>query len=420
MKTVSNPQLRSIKLRLYPTVEQRRMLDQYFGASRWVWNRCLEYRSKAYQRRGESVTGVDFSRLLTHLKKTARYSWLTQMPATTLSQKLRDQDKAFANFFANCAKYPRFKKRGFAASIRFQLDQRSAGYPAAWENGKLSVPKLGTLKYRGNNHSGQMPKMVTIRRDACGHYYASFMVESVIQPKGITGKAVGLDFGIKHLATLNTGEQKENPKHLTKNIRRLAHRQRTLSRRVRGSNRYEAARQQVARLHNRIRDSRLDAAHKLTTALINENQVICVEDLNIRGMSRNRRLARSIAEVGWGEIRRQLEYKADWYERTLIVIDQWYPSTKTCSACHHKLDELDLSIRQWVCPKCGVEHDRDQNAAVNILNEGLKQLEPAGSRGWRVEGNGAGLSVTASETSPGETRTVQVTKIAVWNSGEVT
>lgn len=407
MTTVLKPKLKSAKLRLYPTVEQRRLLDQYFGASRWVWNRSLEYRSKAYKRRGESVTGVDFSRLLTQLKKTRRYGWLADIPSSALQQKLRDQDKAFANFFAGRAKYPRFRKRAHAAAIRLALDTRHAGYVKDWDAGTVRVPKLGNLKYRGNNHPGQMPKLVTIRRDARGHYHASFAVETVIQPKTVTGKAIGIDMGLKHLATLSTGEQIANPKHLHKNLRLLAHRQRTLSRRVKGSNRYQAARHQVARLHTRIRASRYDAAHKLTTTLINENQVICVEDLNIRGMSRNRRLARSIADTGWGEIRRQLEYKADWYGRTLIVIDQWYPSSKTCSACDHKLDELNLAVRQWTCPKCGTHHDRDQNAAVNILNEGLKQLEPAGSRGLRVEGIGAGLLKRANETSPGEARTVQ-------------
>lgn len=398
--------IRAYKLRLYPNASQRSELERSFGAARWTWNRSLEYRSKAYRRRGESVTGIDFSRLLTRLKQTDRYGWLKEVPATVLVAKLRDQDVAFRNFFAKRARYPRFKKRGYAQSVTFQLDQRHATKQAAWTAGSILLPKLGAFKYRGHNHPRAMPKLVTIRRTACGQYYASFAVEADIRVKPITGKMVGVDLGVKDLATLSDGAKIANPKHLNTNLRLLAHRQRTVSRRVKGSNRYHDARRRVARVHQRIRDSRRDALHKLTTMLTNENQVVCIEDLNVKGMVRNRRLARSIADASFAELRRQLEYKSAWYGRTLLVVDQWFPSSKLCSDCGHKLDEMNLSVRQWACPKCGAEHDRDENAAVNILHEGLKQLEPAGSWGLRVEGSSAGPPLSAGETLPSEARIV--------------
>jgi putative transposase len=399
--------MRAYKLRLYPNAEQRGALNRYFGSARWTWNRSLEYRTKAYRRRGESVTGIDFSRLLTRLKRTDRYGWLKATPATVLVNKLRHQDQAFKNFFAGRAKYPRFKKRGHAEAVTFQIDARQVKRRREWDGGKIVVPGLGTIRYRGSNHPRQMPKLVTIRRDACGQYHASFAVEADIRSKPAATGSVGIDLGIKHLATLSDGRKIANPKHYDRRFKQLRHRQKTLSRRVKGSNRFRDARQRVARVHQRIRDSRADALHKLTTRLIGENQAVCIEDLHVRGLVRNRRLARSIADTGFGELRRQLEYKSAWYGRTLIVVNRWFPSSKRCSSCGHTLETLNLATRHWTCPACGADHDRDKNAAVNILNEGLRQSTPAGGRCGRVEGRGAGGDDNRPrETAPNEARIV--------------
>jgi putative transposase len=397
--------MRAYKLRLYPNAAQRAALNRYFGTARWTWNRSLECRVKAYRRRKASVSSTDVSRLLTRWKQTKRYAWLKATPATVLTQKLRHQDQAFQNFFAGRARFPRFKKRGHAEAVTFQIDARQAKRRREWGAGKIVVPGLGAIRYRGSNHPRQMPKLVTIRRDACGQYHASFAVEADIRSKPVTNGAVGVDLGVKRLATLSDGTTVANPKHYDRRLKQLRHRQKTLSRRVKGSNRFHDARRRVARVHHRIRASRFDALHKLTTSLIRENQVVVLEDLNVRGLVRNRRLARSIADTGFGELRRQLEYKAGWAGRTLIVIDRWFPSSKRCSSCGYTLDELNLATRQWMCPQCGTHHDRDKNAAVNILNEGLRQSTPAGGRYGRVEGRGAGGDDNRPrETAPNEAR----------------
>lgn len=399
--------IRAYKLRLYPNAAQRMMLERYFGSARWVWNRAMEYRSKAYRRRGESLSAVDFSRLLTRLKRTARYGWLRETPSVVLQQKLRDQDRAFTNFFAGRARYPRFRKRGNAEAIRFTIDARHVGKVAAWTARRVVVAGIGEVRYRGGNHPGQVPKRVTVRRDACGHYYASFTVEVEMSVKPLAGKAVGVDVGLKDLATLSDGTHIEHPKHLKGQLKRLRHAGRALSRRRKGSRRWHAARRRVARLHQRIRNARSDALHKLTTGLVDENQVICLEDLNVSGMVKNHHLAQAIADSGFGELRRQLTYKAQWYGRTLIVVDRWYPSSKTCSCCGHVLEALSLSIRHWTCPACSAEHERDENAARNILAEGLRQQVPGGTGElMRVEGKSADRLVAAGETRPRETRIV--------------
>lgn len=265
---------RAYKLRIYPSVEQRHALNQWFGASRWTWNRCLEFRSKAYKRRGESVTGVDFSRLLTQLKKTDRYAWLKRVPFTVLTQKMRDQDQAFNNFFQGRASYPRFRKKLNAQSARLQLDTRNKTCIKAWAAGEVFVPGVGQIKHRGRNHPKIPPKMVTVRRNACGQYFVSFMVEVTIRPFRKTKKTIGVDVGLKELVVTSDGDKFDNPRHFRVRLRRLRRAQRALSRRVKGSNRYKRKRQEVAKLHQKVTDARRDALHKLTSKLIRENQVV--------------------------------------------------------------------------------------------------------------------------------------------------
>ena len=418
---------RAYRYRFYPSAAQRRALDCSFGGARWVWNRSLEYRTKAYRRRGESVTGVDFSRLLTRLKATRRYGWLRDTPATVLTQKLRDQDRAFRNFFEGRAKHPRFRKRRAAQSIRFQLDQRQVHRTFDANDRRLALPGLGPLKLRwsrrpycadcadapGCAHCPK-PKMVTVRRDAAGRYFVSFTVEeALLRAAGcmiVSTPIVAVDLGLKAFVTDSSGNTVAPYWALARRLRGLRRAQRVLSRRRRGSGRWRAQRERVAKLHARAADARSNFLHHVSRRLVDENQAIVTETLNVRGMLRNRRLARAIADAGWGELVRQVRYKAEWAGRTHIAVEPWFPSTKRCSACQAIREGLTLADRRWRCERCGAEHDRDVNAAKNLVQEGLRLLNerrPGGTRLLRVEGGTSGdvAALAATEPAPGETRT---------------
>lgn len=374
------------RIRVYPNAAQRAMLQRWFGATRWAWNHSLERRTKAYRRRGESVTGTDVSRAITGLKQTNRYAWLGAVPATLIVQKLRDQDRAFSNFFAGRAQYPRFRRRGHNESVRVQLDQRANRPRARWEAGEIVLPGLGALKYRGR-HPRQYPKMATIRRDAAGRYFVTAMVEVTPAPRPDATQTVGVDLGLKDLAVLSTGEKVPNPRPLRVAQRRLKRAQRRLARKRRGSNRWQAQRRCVAKQHAHVTDTRNDTLHKLSRRLVDENQVLCVESLNVRGIARSK-LAASAHDAAWGELLRQINYKAEWAGRTVVAIDRFAPSTKMCSECETVNKKLTLADRAWLCPDCGVHHDRDINAAVNIRRWGVTQLLPGGTGDvMRVEGD---------------------------------
>jgi putative transposase len=289
---------------------------------------------------------------------------------------------AFRNFFARRARYPRFKRRSAAASLRFQ------GVGTMWARGIVGLPKLGTLKLAESLPKVERPNMVTLARDAAGRYHVSFCgaVETALLP--IRQRSVGVDVGLTHLATLSTGEKIPNPKHYHARLRYLRQQQRCLSRRRRGSRRREKQRLRVAKAHVQVRQERQYALHALTTRLVREFDLICIEDLNVKGLTRGLH-ARAIHDVAFGEVHRQLTYKSEWYGKILIEVDRWYPSSKRCSQCNHTLDELRLDERQWTCPKCGTHHDRDINAARNLLAEGLRQLAGRDDRDLRVDAGDA-------------------------------
>lgn len=355
----------SYKFRITPNAEQCKQLAREFGSARWVWNTCLAWRTDAY-RRGEKVTSVDFSRELTWLKKFEPYAWLNEVSSSTLGQKLRDQDKAFANFFAKRAKYPKFKKRTHTQSVRYQIDQRTA--VNMYRAGELiKLPKLGALKVRWSRIPVGVPKMVTLTMDAVGRYFISFSVEQQIKHWPQKTNAVGADFGVKDVVVTSDGWKSGNPKHLDSLLHQLKRQQRILSRRRKGSGRWHTQRKRVARLHARIADARRDWLHKLSTRLVRDNGFIAIEDLHVRGMMTNHCLAKAIGDVGMAELRRRIEYKAAWHGRDLVVVDRWAPTSKTCSACGLVQDSLPLSVREWTC-ECGASHDRDVNATKNILN----------------------------------------------------
>jgi len=367
---------RSYRRRAYPNGAQRRLLDRWFGATRWLWNTALEIRSEAYRACGLSLTGNDLSRWLTLWKRTAGHEWLAEVPATGLTQCLRDQDRAFSGFFAKRARYPRFKAKGARQSLRFQ------DVGAGWRSGVLRLPKLGVVKLAEGLPEVERPNMVTLSRDARGAYYVTFCAEVPCTLRPGAGALVGVDLGLTHLATLSTGEKIPNPRHYQRRLRYLRQQQRCLARRQKGSQRREKQRLRVARAHARAREERQYALHALSTRLVKEFDVIAIEDLNVRGLARGR-AARAIRDAAFGELRRQLRYKSDWYGPLLLEVDRW----------------LRLDQRHWTCPKCGTSHDRDINAARNLLTQGVRQLAGRDDRDLRVD---------AGDACPEETVLVQV------------
>lgn len=328
----------------------------------------LRLRTDAYFERQERIGYHEASAALTALKQQPETAWLTEVSSVPLQQALRHLDKAFRNFFAGRAKYPTFHKKhgrqaATYASSAFQWDAATHALTLA----KLDAP----LDMHWSRSFSGAPTTVTVSKDTAGRSFVSFLVEEAVAALPVVNALVGVDVGLKDVAVRSTGEKIANSQHVRRSERRLAHAQRHRARKQQGSKNREKARIKVAREHARIADQRRDGLHKLTTRLIRENQTICVESLAVKHLVRNHTLAKPISAVGWGELVRQLEYTAAWYRRTLVKIDRWYPSSKRCHACGQVLDSLSLATRQWVCPECGVRHDRDSNAAKNILAVGL-------------------------------------------------
>lgn len=361
--------IKAYKFRFYPEVQQVEQLAKELGCARFVWNQGLLRREYAFQQWGVSLSSAyDISSQITGLKKLESHAWLKNATAGALQQKLIDQDKAFDNFFKGRAKFPKFKKKSHAQSVRYQMDQRTVlnNYRAGE---LLKLPKLGELKVKWSQVPGGIPKMVTVSKSASGKYFVGFMceVEQGLMP--ITGKIVGIDVGIKDVAVSSDGFHSGAPKYTYYYQRRLKKAQRILSRKKKGSNGWHKQRLVVARLHETITNSRKDFLHKLTTKLVSENDVICVEDLNVSGMLKNRTLSKAVADVGLFELNRQIEYKSQWYGKKVIKISRWIPSTKTCSSCG-AMKPMKLSERVYEC-SCGLSLDRDLNAAINIKTAGL-------------------------------------------------
>ena len=360
---------RAYKERFYPTPEQADLLAQSFGCARFVWNNTLAYRTAAYQLHGESLSHAAAEKRLVSLK--AEFPWLKDVSSVILQQTLRDQKAAFDNFFNPKlkARYPRFKKKDGRQSIR--LTKAAFRY----RDGEITIAKAKTpLPIRWSRPLPSEPSSITLSRDRAGRYFISCLCEFVPETLPVTPKTVGIDLGLTDLFITSNGEKSGSPRHLKRYEAKLAYLQRRLAKKQKGSNNRHKHRQKVARLHAKIADSRRDATHKATRALINENQVLCIESLNIVGMVKNRSLAKAISDAGWGEFVRQLEYKAAWAGRQLVKVSQWFPSSKLCHGCGHKIEKLLLSQRHWRCQECGHPIDRDINAAKNIQTAGLAGL----------------------------------------------
>ena len=359
-------QKRAYQYRFYPTSEQEQTLARTFGCARFVYNWALRLRTDAYYQDQQRLGYHDTSAQLTLLKK--RMTWLHEVSSVPLQQALSHLDRAFRNFFAGRAKYPTFKtKHG----------EQAATYVASaftWNGTSLTLAKMDApldIHWSRPLPDGCRPTIVTVRKDSAHRYFVSILIEEAIKPLPLMNKQVGLDLGLKSMVITSDGHTYGNPKFFHQEEKKLARAQRRLAKKKKGSQNRAKARRKVARLHANIADRRRDYQHKLSTQILRENQTVCVESLQVKNMVKNPRLAKAISDVGWGELVRQLEYKAAWYGRTLVKIDKWYPSSKRCFDCGHILDSLTLDVRHWVCPECGMAHERDINAAKNVLAEGL-------------------------------------------------
>ncbi|NER78433.1 MAG: IS200/IS605 family element transposase accessory protein TnpB, partial [Leptolyngbya sp. SIO1D8] len=311
------------------------------------------------------------SAMLTQWKQEEELGFLNEVSCVPLQQGLRHLQKAFTNFFAGRAKYPNFKKKRHGGAAEFT---KSA---FKWKEGALSLAKCAKplpIRWSRQLPEGAEPSTVTVKLDPSGRWFVSLLVDVDIAPLPQSPNQVGIDLGVTSLMALSDGRKVANPKTFRNKHKRLKKAQKALARKVKGSNNRHKARLRVARIQAEIADARKDFLHKLTTQLVRDNQVIAVEDLNVKNMVKNPKLALSITDASWGELVQQLEYKSAWYGRELVKIDRWFPSSKQCSSCGHIAEKMPLNIRAWKCPECGYNHDRDINAAVNVLAAGLAVL----------------------------------------------
>lgn len=361
--------LRGFRYRFYPTAEQEALLRRTIGCTRLVYNRALHEHSEAWTTGKKSIGYAAQSRTLTAWKKMPELSFLNEVSSVPLQQALRHLQTAYANFFGKRAKYPSFKRKSRGGSAEFS---RSA---FRYEDGALTLAKMTAsidIRWSRPLPEGVQPSTVTVSLDASGRWHISLLCEDAsIKPLPKLKTAVGIDLGLTSLVTLSTGKKIANPKHDARELARKRILSRRLAHKVKGSKNRDKARQKLARLHARVADRRRDHLHKLSTQLVRENQAIVVEDLNVRGMVKLRSLSRVISDAGWSELVRQLEYKSEWRGRTFVKVDRFFPSSKTCHCCGHVVETLPLSVRVWTCPVCKAEHDRDVNAARNILAAGL-------------------------------------------------
>jgi putative transposase len=359
--------LRVIKVRLYPNTEQQQSLEQSFGNCRWLWNYCLNLMNQTYLDTGKGLSGHEVKKLIPQLKK--EYEWLSDAYSSCLQQACLNLGVAFNNFFEKRAKYPRFKSKHGRQSIQYPQNVK------IFDN-FLKIPKIGDVKAIIHRPIEGKIKTVTVSKNCSNQYFASVLFEDGQEKpqSNAEGKAIGIDVGLTHFAITSDGSKFANPRFLTKHEKNLKRKQRQLSRKQKGSNNRNKARKKVARVHRKITNCREDFLHKLSRRIVDENQVIILENLNVKGMMANHCLAKAIAQVGWGMFSTMLKYKAENEGKIYQEVDRFFPSSKTCHVCLNQVGSLPLDVRTWTCDHCHTSHDRDINAAINLRNEGLRIL----------------------------------------------
>ncbi|NEO89730.1 MAG: IS200/IS605 family element transposase accessory protein TnpB [Moorea sp. SIO3G5] len=399
---------KAVKVRIYPTKEQIQVLDQHFGCARWWWNYALNQCIETYKETGKGLKQSALNSMLPKLKKEKETEWLKECYSQVLQAVSLNLSRAYQNFFEGRAKYPRFKSYHHRQSIQYPQKVKQVG-------DCLKFPgKLGVVKAVIHRPLDGVIKTVTVSKYPSGKYYASVLMEcesKAVKPykdgrvmvRKEPLKAIGIDLGIKDFAITYDGEKTSkfsNPKHLAKYEKKLAKKQRIAARKKKGSNARSKARKIVAKVYERIGNVRQDYLHKLSRKIVNQNQVVVVENLNVKGMVRNHKLAKAISDLSWGTFVNFLSYKCEKEGKVLIQIDRWFPSSKTCSNCHYRIKELPLDVRSWVCPSCGTHHDRDGNAAKNIRAEGIRMLSSSGTG----EVNASGEQVRPKRGRPSKLR----------------
>ena len=365
--------LKAYKYRIYPDKAQVELIQKTFGCCRFVYNQTLAYRKNLYEIEKKSMSKFDCSRYVTGVLKRD-YEWLKEVDKFALDQAVFAMDNAYQRFFKLHSGYPKFRskhtnRRSYTTCITV------ANIKVLFGENKIQLPKLKLVKARLSCPFVGQIKRATVSQTPTGKYFVSVLVETEHQPLPSTDKMVGIDLGVKDLLIASNGEKYDNKRIIKQYENKLAREQRRLSRKVKWSSNYNKQRIKVARIHERIHNTRIDYLHKITHKLISENQVIVSEDLAVSNMVQNHNLAKVISDCGWYELTRQLTYKAEWNNRRYIKIGRFVASSQTCHVCGYINPETkDLSVREWTCPQCGTHHDRDINAAINILNEGLKCL----------------------------------------------
>ncbi len=358
---------RGFKFRFYPTKEQETLLRQTLGCARFVWNYFLDLRQKSWKQENKSLSYYDTAKLLTQLKKQPEYNWLNDVSIIPLRYSIYELDGTYKKFFKGNCGYPNFKKKSGRNSIGLDTSAFSV------KNGKFFIAKNKqplNIRFHRQLPQNQEIKYVHISLESSGKWYVSMNCDDPsIQPLSSTDNMIGIDLGVSTFATTSNGDKIKSPE-LKNEYQKLKKLQRRLSKKQKGSKNRNKARLKVAKQYEKITNIRKNFHHQVSRKLINENQVIVLEDLKVKNMLKNRKLSRAISEQGWYQFRSFLEYKCNWYGRELIIINQWYPFSKTCSSCGSIQSSMPLKVREWTCLDCGTHHDRDINAAKNILAVG--------------------------------------------------
>ena len=372
---------KAIKIRLYPSKGQRCLIEQTLGCCRLIYNKGLEKRISDYKN-GVKTNYCQTSKMLTELKRTDEFEFLKTCDSVALQTSLKDLDKAFKNFFNKRAKYPHFKSKHNHRQSYRTLNVNN-GRSVRVENKHIKLPKVGWVKIRQTVKNANI-RYATVVKAPSGKYFAVLTVEFEPKSRQNKGGQVGIDVGIHSYYTDSNGNVAENPKNLKNSLKQLARAQRSLSRKEKYSHNFEKQRIKVAAIYEKVCNRRNDFLQKLSSTLISDNQVICVEGLKVANMMKNHHLAREISDASWGAFRRMLEYKSGWYGNNLVITPTFYPSSQLCSQCGFQNSKVkNLAIREWTCPQCKTLHDRDFNASINILRCGLQMLTASNcTAGW--------------------------------------